>query len=119
MKLLVLVVISAAHRRLCKPPTSSVIADAQRRLCKPPTSSMITGAQRRLCKPPTSNEIVEVQRRLYQSPTRRFWEYKDGLLYAWRYTYILMRKCGVHRVACTISALDVLCGVLDTVVVSC
>ena len=111
--------IAGAQRRLCKPPTSSVIAGAQRRLCKPPTSSVIAGAQRRLCKPPTSSEIAGVQRRLYQSPTRRVWECRDGLLYAWRYTYILMRKCGVHRVACTISALDVLCGVLDTVFVSC
>lgn len=30
-----------------------------------------------------------------------------------------MMKCGMHRVACTISVLDILCGVLDAVFVSC
>ncbi|KAF3534823.1 hypothetical protein DY000_02039409 [Brassica cretica] len=70
-----------------------MIAGAQRRLCKPPTSSVIAGAQRRLCKP----------------PTRRLWECRDGLLYAWRYTYIHMRKCGAYMVVvlCTES---VVCG---------
>ena len=57
--------IAGAKRRLCKPPTSSVIVGAQRRLCKPPMSSVIAGAQRRLCKLPTSSEIAGVQRRLY------------------------------------------------------
>ena len=56
----------------------------------------IAGEQRRLCKPPTGSEIAGGTKTLYQSPMRKLWECRDGLLYAWRYTYILTRKCGVH-----------------------
>ncbi|KAF2584844.1 hypothetical protein F2Q70_00035594 [Brassica cretica] len=101
--------IAGTQRRLCKPPTSSVIAGAQRRLCKPPTSSMIAGAQRRLCKPPTSSVIAGAQRRLCKPPTRRLWECRDGLLYAWRYTYIHMRKCGAYMVV-VLCIESVVCG---------